>query len=175
MTDFETKYRDLVAGVTALADDFDTTVGFRGAATALRALLASSPAEREGEGRPTEVFEVIERLSGRRVMEHVHLTGQAALDWIENGIPAKDHGKYRAQSVKVYAAPAPVSSGEAGEQVDPDFCPLSTHVRGQVHSWKFDGDDPYIICHFCQEMRDAHTGRVVRPAPVVTPSTEGSE
>lgn len=32
------------------------------------------------------------------------------------------------------------------------------------HSWKFDGDDPYIVCHFCGEMRDAKTGRTVREA-----------
>lgn len=31
-----------------------------------------------------------------------------------------------------------------------------------VHSWRFDGDDPYIVCVHCDEMRDALTGAVVR-------------
>lgn len=42
----------------------------------------------------------------------------------------------------------------SGSQV----CPTSA-VK---HSWVFDGDDPYVVCHFCNEMRDAITGRVVR-------------
>lgn len=29
------------------------------------------------------------------------------------------------------------------------------------HSWVFDGDDPYTICVFCGERRDALTGRAV--------------
>lgn len=30
------------------------------------------------------------------------------------------------------------------------------------HSWKFDGDDPYLICHYCGQINDAITGAVVR-------------
>ena len=43
-------------------------------------------------------------------------------------------------------------------------CPKSRRVDGPFHSWRFDGDDPYVICTFCKEMRDARTGRVVRYA-----------
>lgn len=31
-----------------------------------------------------------------------------------------------------------------------------------LHSWRFDGDDPRIICMFCDEMRDALSGIVLR-------------
>lgn len=34
---------------------------------------------------------------------------------------------------------------------------------GRNHSWRFDGDDPYIICHYCGQMRDALTGRILKP------------
>lgn len=50
---------------------------------------------------PTEVFEVVERRTGQRAMEHVHLTGMAALDWLERQ-PVKYHTLYRVQSVAVY-------------------------------------------------------------------------
>lgn len=43
-----------------------------------------------------------------------------------------------------------------------ETCPRSTRVDGPFHSWKFDGDDPYIVCAFCHEMRDALSGRVIR-------------
>lgn len=29
------------------------------------------------------------------------------------------------------------------------------------HSWLFDGDDPYIHCLYCGELRDALTGKVI--------------
>ena len=38
-----------------------------------------------------------------------------------------------------------------------DLCPSSRRSDGQ-HSWRFDCDNPYIICVFCDEMRDALTG-----------------
>ena len=41
-------------------------------------------------------------------------------------------------------------------------CPLSERVDGKKHSWRFDGDDPYTICHYCGEIRDALTGRVIK-------------
>lgn len=31
-----------------------------------------------------------------------------------------------------------------------------------THSWGFDGDDPYVICHWCGKMQDALTGRVIK-------------
>lgn len=40
-------------------------------------------------------------------------------------------------------------------------CPKSKRVDGQVHSWLFDGDDPYVKCFYCGEIRDALTGRVI--------------
>lgn len=45
---------------------------------------------------------------------------------------------------------------------DPGVCPHPIRVDGPEHSWVFDGDDPYIVCAGCDEMRDALTGRVVR-------------
>lgn len=42
-------------------------------------------------------------------------------------------------------------------------CPLSERVDGKKHSWEFDGDDPYIVCYYCGEIRDAITGRVIKP------------
>jgi hypothetical protein len=45
-----------------------------------------------------------------------------------------------------------------------DHCPLSERVDGKVHSWRFDGDDPRIICVYCGEVRDALSGAVIRAA-----------
>lgn len=53
---------------------------------------------------------------------------------------------------------------EAPTARDPDVCPKSRRVDGPLHSWRFDGDDPRIICAFCDEMRDAQSGAVIRPA-----------
>jgi hypothetical protein len=50
------------------------------------------------------------------------------------------------------------------DEADPGFCAKSQRVDGPLHSWRFDGDDPYIICAFCNEMRDALTGKVLREA-----------
>lgn len=47
------------------------------------------------------------------------------------------------------------------QETDQD-CPLSRRVDRPWHSWAFDGDDPRIICIFCDEMRDAISGEVVR-------------
>lgn len=41
-------------------------------------------------------------------------------------------------------------------------CPLSQRVDGLLHSWRFDGDDPYVVCSYCDQMQDALTGRVIR-------------
>lgn len=52
--------------------------------------------------------------------------------------------------------------GLSDDQHDDDFCPLSQRVDGKKHTWQFDGDDPYIECHWCGEYRDALTGLVIR-------------
>lgn len=48
-----------------------------------------------------------------------------------------------------------------------DYCALSKRVDGPRHSWRFDGDDPYVECSFCGEYRDALTGRVIRAGRLV--------
>lgn len=45
-----------------------------------------------------------------------------------------------------------------------DICPSTKHVDGKSHGWQFDGDDPYIVCDWCKERRDAITGRIIAPA-----------
>lgn len=47
----------------------------------------------------------------------------------------------------------------------PVECPPSRRADGR-HAWRFDGDDPYVICAYCDEMRDAHTDRAVRVASI---------
>lgn len=42
-------------------------------------------------------------------------------------------------------------------------CPLSQRVDGKKHTWRFDGDDPYVFCHWCGQYQDALTGRIIRP------------
>lgn len=46
--------------------------------------------------------------------------------------------------------------------VPSELCAFSKREDGQ-HTWNFDGDDPYVICAFCDRMQDARTGRVIRP------------
>lgn len=44
-----------------------------------------------------------------------------------------------------------------------DRCPKSQRVDDPTaHSWRFDGDDPYIVCAYCDQVRDARTGKVIR-------------
>ena len=50
---------------------------------------------------------------------------------------------------------------EAGAVNDPERCPRTKHVDGKSHGWLFWGDDPYIKCDWCGEIRDALTGRVI--------------
>ena len=51
---------------------------------------------------------------------------------------------------------------EAGAVNDPERCPRTKHVDGKSHGWLFWGDDPYIKCDWCGEIRDALTGRVIK-------------
>lgn len=43
-----------------------------------------------------------------------------------------------------------------------DTCPASRRDDG-AHAWRFDGDDPYIVCAWCAQCQDALTGRVIIP------------
>lgn len=43
-----------------------------------------------------------------------------------------------------------------------DGCPFSQRVDGPKHGWRFDGDDPYVECDWCGQVRDAQTNRIVR-------------
>ena len=49
----------------------------------------------------TEVYEIVDRLTNRRVLEQIFLTAQEALNWIEIK-PPMHHSNYRVQSVAVY-------------------------------------------------------------------------
>lgn len=40
-----------------------------------------------------------------------------------------------------------------------EYCEKSERVDGKKHSWRFDGDDPYVICSYCKEIRDAISGK----------------
>lgn len=50
-------------------------------------------------------------------------------------------------------------------------CPQSKRVDGKFHSWQFDGDDPYVLCHWCGERQDALSGQKV-PQPPQSPRPE---
>lgn len=68
-------------GIRALADEFDTAVGFRGAATSLRALLAPSPAATTGEADPRERIEgtpVWGRTNGLHAPVRIHPSEESA-------------------------------------------------------------------------------------------------
>ena len=48
----------------------------------------------------------------------------------------------------------------AGSHADVPECVKSQRPDGR-HSWRFDGDDPYVLCAFCGERRDALSGKVI--------------
>lgn len=50
---------------------------------------------------------------------------------------------------------------ETREQLYDRECPLSERVDGKTHSWRWDGDDPRVVCSYCGEVADALTGRVL--------------
>lgn len=57
---------------------------------------------------------------------------------------------------------------------DLDACP-QTRRDNQAHAWQFDGDDPYVLCAWCGERRDALTGRTIgesAPAPTPDPMSD---
>lgn len=55
-----------------------------------------------------------------------------------------------------------MSSGHLSEQSNEALCQQSKRLD-QKHSWRFDGDDPYIVCVYCGVRHDALTGRKVEP------------
>lgn len=63
------------------------------------------------------------------------------------------------QSAQSVLAPR---TDQLGELMTEDVCPRSKRVDGPKHSFRFDGDDPYIECVYCGEYRDALSGRVIR-------------
>lgn len=34
-----------------------------------------------------------------------------------------------------------------------EYCASSERIDGKKHSWKWDGDDPWILCVYCGERR----------------------
>lgn len=77
------------------------------------------------------------------------------------GLLADEHEQFDRRgellrSVVEYAAAQPLAA------TAPVQCPLSQRVDGKLHSWHFDGDDPRIVCVYCDEMRDAISGAVIR-------------
>lgn len=54
-----------------------------------------------------------------------------------------------------------------------DICPKSQRVDGKGHSFVFDGDDPYVVCAYCKERRDAISGQKIEQ--LTTPSNTFKE
>jgi hypothetical protein len=48
------------------------------------------------------------------------------------------------------------------EPIDRQPC-IASGRPDHRHAWRFDGDDPYVLCDYCGERRDALTGRAIRP------------
>ena len=59
-----------------------------------------------------------------------------------------------------------VSSPDSGNTDTPTVC-LASLLPDRNHTWHFDGDDPYVVCGWCGERRDALTGRRIGEAPDV--------
>ncbi|NNG36921.1 hypothetical protein [Nakamurella aerolata] len=55
------------------------------------------------------------------------------------------------------------SDPDHSQPMHPDVCPCSQRVdHPRLHRWRFDGDDHYVICVYCDQMRDAMSGRIIR-------------
>lgn len=127
---------------------------------------------------PTELAEAVDRLQDladeqpsaddaralRMVLVEYHRRGavieqlsaaEVVTEWRTTGVPAvREKRQVHRWTGPWIAAGDPAPPAEA--------CPL--------HSWQFDGDDPYVICMTCDEMRDAITGRVIRPGQPASPA-----
>lgn len=74
-------------------------------------------------------------------------------------LPSSVHGDGRNPGSAPGCTPASPAgdSGPADGDIESGECP---RVPGP-HSWRFDGDDPYIVCAWCDETRSTLTGRIV--------------
>ena len=54
-----------------------------------------------------------------------------------------------------------MTAGQTPADEDRNRCPRTQHIDGKSHGWQFWGDDPYVLCAWCGQMRDALTDRVV--------------
>lgn len=52
------------------------------------------------------------------------------------------------------------ATGQMAAEVE---CSLSQRVDGKKHTWQFMGDDPYVKCHWCGQIQDALSGRIIVP------------
>ena len=57
--------------------------------------------------------------------------------------------------------PKPTHEATQAPDMGSAHCPRSKRVDGDRHSFAFMGDDPYIKCHWCNEIRDALSGVVI--------------
>lgn len=55
-----------------------------------------------------------------------------------------------------------MTAGQTPGGADRNRCPRTQHIDGKSHGWVFDGDDPYVVCVWCHERRDALTDRVIQ-------------
>ena len=79
--------------------------------------------------------------------------------WSIGGLPS---GMSREHATKIAAAINAILTPPAAPLAATVVCSASKHVDGKSHGWRFDGDDPYVICEWCGETRDALTDRRLR-------------
>jgi hypothetical protein len=99
----------------------------------------------------------------QRADAHVRAAVEAERKQLDETLAARGYGEnVRAGDpmwITLYGGVSDGSTPSAPARLD---CPLSERVDGPLHSWRFDGDDPYVICVYCDRMQDARTGRVIR-------------
>jgi hypothetical protein len=69
----------------------------------------------------------------------------------------EDHPRWDGEKILPYESATPVEGYAALGQSDA-LCPQSKRAD-KKHAWRFDGDDPYIVCVYCGARRDALSGR----------------
>jgi hypothetical protein len=61
----------------------------------------------------------------------------------------------------------PYAAGDRGRVIyrepteEDNTCPKTQHRDGESHGWRFDLDNPYIVCDWCGQWRDAISGCVL--------------